>query len=111
VGLGVAPEQVLEPRARGDEGDATAGIIGGVSESASSSADRLSSSRPVAAHDPDSARSSPARSALSAVPGNTRSAASYQRAALDGARSEAAWPASRSTATAAASPWRADCST
>ena len=71
----------------------------------------LPSSLPVAARDPASAISSSARSADGADSGRIRSAASNQRAALDGARPEAAPPASRSTARAAASPWRADCST
>ena len=73
---------------------------------------RLSSKRPVAACAAASCheKSKPLRVAAHRREAGSRRAPN-QRAALPGARRAAAWPASRRTATAAMSPWRAECST
>ena len=75
------------------------------------SAARASSNWPIAASAPARALSSAMRSSAGASAGSSRSAAPNQRAAPAGVRWAIASPASRRTATARASPWRAACST
>ena len=77
----------------------------------SSRAAWLSANWPVAPSEPASASSSSTRSSAGALSERRRRAPSNQRAALAGARCAAASPASRRTATAAASPWRAESAT